>query len=457
MFELANEISGINKKTLPSELLPLNTIQLSRGLLNYTVLQSRLNWIFPYWAEKQYNHQSLSFIPRSHLSLSMNVTERNWTAVGNPECDTEPIVDPRGLVTPFKDGWSIDTWMQINNDIILPSKNNYTTQTLINNLPIVETKTRVGNNSLVSHVYTLKKNLYIKTEINTEIDNGAAIIFSIRPFNPEGVSIINNIVFDSPANSFLINNKDYVVFNKKPSFVYCSTFEESDSYHALAKEKSKFASSCEYGMASAVAVFKCSERENSVLCTYNLNSTKIPFEFHSSSETESYWDDLLQKCVKIDTPDDKINSLFNFSAATLLMLLDNDSITPGPFTYHQFWIRDAVFMLNALDKLGYSELTLPVINSFKNFQNRKGYFRSQQGEWDSNGQVLWCIYRHAIITTNYKLFESFFNSLLKGVHWIDKSRLHNKKFAGKPYYGLLPAGISAEHLGLVDYYYWDNF
>jgi hypothetical protein len=114
-------------------------------------------------------------------------------------------------------------------------------------------------------------------------------------------------------------------------------------------------------------------------------------------------------------------------------------------------------MLNALDKLGYSELTLPVINSFKNFQNRKGYFRSQQGEWDSNGQVLWCIYRHAIITTNYKLFESFFNSLLKGVHWIDKSRLHNKKFAGKPYYGLLPAGISAEHLGLVDYYYWDNF
>jgi hypothetical protein len=287
--------------------------------------------------------------------------------------------------------------MQINNDIILPSKNNYTTQTLINNLPIVETKTRVGNNSLVSHVYTLKKNLYIKTEINTEIDNGAAIIFSIRPFNPEGVSIINNIVFDSPANSFLINNKDYVVFNKKPSFVYCSTFEESDSYHALAKEKSKFASSCEYGMASAVAVFKCSERENSVLCTYNLNSTKIPFEFHSSSETESYWDDLLQKCVKIDTPDDKINSLFNFSAATLLMLLDNDSITPGPFTYHQFWIRDAVFMLNALDKLGYSELTLPVINSFKNFQNRKGYFRSQQGEWDSNGQVLWCIYRHSFI------------------------------------------------------------
>ena len=161
--------------------------------------------------------------------------------------------------------------------------------------------------------------------------------------------------------------------------------------------------------------------------------------------------------AKIETPDNNINSLFNFSTATLLMLLDKDSITPGPFTYHQFWIRDAVFMLNALDKLGYSGLTIPVINWFKKYQNKKGYFRSQQGEWDSNGQVLWCIYHHAVLTNNFELLESNFNSLWKGTKWIDKSRLRNKKFVGKPYFGLLPAGMSAEHLGLVDYYYWDNF
>jgi hypothetical protein len=457
MFELANEISGINRKTLPSELLPLNTIQLSRGLLNYTVLQSRLNWIFPYWAEKQYNHQSLSFIPRSHLGLSMNVTERNWTAVGNPDCDSEPIVDPRGLVTPFKDGWSIDIWMQLNDEIIIPSKNNYTIQTLINDLPVIETKTKVQNNLLITHVYTFKQNLYVKAEFIGEIDNNAAIIYSIRPFNPEGVSIINSIVFDSSANLFLINGRDRLEFNKKPAFVYCSTFEELDSYHALGAKKSKFASICEFGMASAVAVFECRNDDKSILCTYSSASHKASPEFHHSSETESYWENLLQPAAKIDTPDDRINSLFKFSTATLLMLLDQDSITPGPFTYHQFWIRDAVFMLNALDKVGYSQLTVPVINSFKKYQDRKGYFRSQQGEWDSNGQVLWCIYRHGLLTGNSNLFESYFNSLLKGVNWIDKFRIHNKKFAGKPYYGILPAGMSAEHLGLVDYYYWDNF
>ncbi len=48
MFKKANEVSGIDKDTLPTELIPLNTIQLSRGLLNLTLLQSIRNWVFPF-------------------------------------------------------------------------------------------------------------------------------------------------------------------------------------------------------------------------------------------------------------------------------------------------------------------------------------------------------------------------------------------------------------------------
>ncbi|MDR3627683.1 MAG: hypothetical protein P4L45_12650, partial [Ignavibacteriaceae bacterium] len=289
MFMLANEISGINKKTLPTELLPLNTIQLSRGLLNFTVIQSRLNWVFPYWAEKQYNYQSLSFIPRSHLGLSMNVTQRNWTAVGNPDYNNEPIVDPRGLVTPFKDGWSIDVWLKVNDEIIFPSKSNDTVQALINDLPIVETKTTFLNNSLTVRVYTYKDNLYINAEAGNEKDT--SIIFSIRPFNPEGISIINNIEFDDSTNSFTINRRDRIVFNAKPDFIYCSTFEESDSARSLTKTDSKFISACEYGMASAIAVFKCSDKTKSVQCSYNPSLNKSQPEYHSYSESVKLWEE----------------------------------------------------------------------------------------------------------------------------------------------------------------------
>jgi hypothetical protein len=108
MFKISNRISGLNSSTLPTELIPLNSIQLSRGLLNYALIQSKINtvqgrkgWIFPYWINKQYNPSDKSFIPRSHSGLSLNLTHRNWTAIGNPDCIVEPIVDPCGLVTPF--------------------------------------------------------------------------------------------------------------------------------------------------------------------------------------------------------------------------------------------------------------------------------------------------------------------------------------------------------------------
>jgi hypothetical protein len=468
---MANEISGINKNTLPSELLPLNTIQLARGLLNYTVMQSRLSWIFPYWAEKQYDYHSYSFIPRSHLGLSMNITERNWTAVGSPECNVEPIVDPRGLVTPFVNGWSIDVWMSVDNNIIVPAKQNNVQQALIINLPVVETKIHSNENHLITQVYTLNSELFVKAEIKTDGYNNASptradtcVIFSIRPFNPEGISLIYSISFNHDANTFIINNKEQVAFNKTPSFVYCSTFEEGDSFHALTKSEQKFSARCEYGMASAVAVFKCSEEENPVLSKCSLTETNKFTDsalqesmFPSSSGSLEYWNNLLKKGTVLESPEEKINSLFKFSAATLLMLLDKNSITPGPFTYHQFWIRDAAFMLNALDKIGYSALSLPVIKRFLVCRDKHGYFRSQKGEWDSNGEVLWSTYQHVLISGNYKLLESIYSSLLKGVNWIDKARLRRKKNLGTSYFGLLPAGLSAEHLGLVDHYYWDNF
>jgi hypothetical protein len=52
--------------------------------------------------------------------------------------------------------------------------------------------------------------------------------------------------------------------------------------------------------------------------------------------------------------------------------------------------------------------------------------------------------------------EELFPSLSRSIGWIEKRRLRNTVDADKPYYGLLPPGLSAEHLGLADNYFWDN-
>ncbi len=452
MFKASNDISGIDKRTLPTELIPLNSIQLSRGLLNYTVIQSRLNWLLPFWAVKQYNPESKSFIPRSHLGLSMNLTNRNWTAVGNPECNLEPIVDPRGMITPFVNGWSIDIWLQQGKKIFFPSKEKNVKQSLVNDLPIVKTEYLFEKIKAEAIVSVKGKKLQIKICAEGCSENQSLII-AIRPFNPEGISLLNTIEF---KDDFFLIDKEIIEFDKHPDFIYCSNFECGDSSNILEdleNHEPVYSTYCKTGLANAVAVFNFKDNlALNISCILEKDNSNSTFP-----EPEEYWLNLLKQGTEIITPDEKLNSILKSSISTVLLFCDEKIITPGPFTYHQFWFRDAAYMLYALDRFGFHNFSKRIIETFANRQDKNGYFRSQKGEWDSNGQAVWTNFQHAILTDDISFLQSNFDSLLKGIEWIDKARIKDPSLRGKNVYGLLPKGLSAEHVGLADYYFWDNF
>jgi hypothetical protein len=135
-------------------------------------------------------------------------------------------------------------------------------------------------------------------------------------------------------------------------------------------------------------------------------------------------------------------------------LLSADEVVPGPYTYRRFWFRDACLMMNALLCLGLTDRCRRGIEQFPRRQLRSGYFRSQDGEWDSNGQVLWIMDRYQALT-GATLREDLLSSAAKAVAWIDRKRTPANSDA--LHAGLLPAGFSAEHLGPNDHYYWDDF
>ena len=94
-----------------------------RGLINSRVIQHNLDWVWPYWIERQFDPLDVSFIPRAFSITHVNLTHRNWTAVGYPDCPELPIVDPRGLLTPLLDGWSLDGWLLAEDGrCLLPSR-----------------------------------------------------------------------------------------------------------------------------------------------------------------------------------------------------------------------------------------------------------------------------------------------------------------------------------------------
>lgn len=465
MFSASNRASGLSTRTLPTELIPMNSIQFSRGLLNFTLLQCLRDWVLPFWAERQYDPLSASFVPRSHLGLSINVTHRNWTAVGSPDCPIEPIVDPRGLVTPFRDGWSIDVWFMIDGVTFFPSQSWSCQQELVDHLPIVKTIHEYGAFRFELFTFTSKDLLQHRVEISNLDDavHECMAGFALRPFNPEGISLVHTLRYDLQKNCFIINDKEKLALLLQPDIIHCSDFLKGDCARllpSLPKPVPSTMVTCANGMANAFAGFLLSVAAGatqSIQCTIPLQSSGAECAPISSiSSVQDEWNGLLSRGLKISTPDDRINALLKASIASVLLLHDGKEITAGPLTYHQFWFRDAAFMLNALDKFGHHSFSRSVIYSFPSRQDPSGFFRSQQGEWDSNGQALWTVQQHMLYHNDLQFLAELFPSLVKGTEWIGRTRLTAARYNSQPYFGLMPAGLSSEHLGLADHYFWDN-
>src|SRR5690606_39682619 len=77
------------------------------------------------------------------------------------------------------------------------------------------------------------------------------------------------------------------------------------------------------------------------------------------------------------------------AAITSLILHSPQDVYPGPYTYKRFWFRDAAFIIHALLCAGMNERAARALNQFPQRQTALGYFRSQEGEWEANGEVLW--------------------------------------------------------------------
>ena len=68
---------------------------------------------------------------------------------------------------------------------------------------------------------------------------------------------------------------------------------------------------------------------------------------------------------------------------------------PGPATYHRFWFRDAAYLLGALDRYGFHDEVGPgAAPRTRAGQRRDGFFFSQRQEWDANGAALVALAEH---------------------------------------------------------------
>lgn len=445
----------------PIELLRAGIIFHARGLINKAI-QHNLDWVWPYWVERQFNPRDISFVPRAFSFSHINLTHRNWTAVGHPELPLYPIVDPGGLITPLYNGWSIDMWlMSKNGEIFFPSKHQETRQKWILSPNLkVETSSRQDSTKLESQTtFEIQDNApFLKISAQGSCPEGGWLIVALRPYNPEGIQFIDHIHHLKDNPGWLVNSATPITFDKNPENVFFSNYHDGDVLHQLKNPRNNTESVCKVGMATSAALFSFSAGETaSVKVEIPLSSdlpkkTFLPVRPTAGPINES-WGKALSQVATLQVPDKKIQFLYDAAIRTLI-LLSADSVVPGPYTYRRFWFRDACLMLNSMMTMGLTDRAFRLLDTFPHLQKVNGYFQSQKGEWDSNGQVLWIMDRFQQLT-GHSFNKTWMKAVYRGARWITRKRLSKKPESSHA--GLLPAGFSAEHLGPNDYYYWDDY
>ncbi len=438
----------------PTELLRAGAIMHARGLMNSQAIQHNLDWIWPYWVIRQFTPHDEAFLPWAFSVSHLNLTHRNWTAIGLPDIDALPLVDPRGLVTPLFDGWSLDGWIVgADGAALLPSKAAHASQTLeIDDRVTVTTTVRHASMQLVScaEVVASPEGPVCRLTLQGSAHAGGWLVVALRPFNPEGVSFVHQLSLDPTRTGWRIDRRHDVRFSQPADRHALSNYQQGDVFSLLPAAQDGLEVVCDVGMATAAAAFALSvDAERTVTVDVPLPT---PHARNDSTATVG-WSQALEGHAALSIPDARLQFLYDAALRTLILHAPSD-VYPGPYTYKRFWFRDAAFILHAMLCAGMTSRAERVLDRFPSRQTPLGYFLSQDGEWDANGEALWIFHRFCELTGRAPKAE-WLKPIERAAHWIKRKRLPAD--GASPHAGLLPPGFSAEHLGPNDYYYWDDF
>ncbi|MDP1708066.1 MAG: hypothetical protein Q8L89_03240 [Gammaproteobacteria bacterium] len=436
----------------PVELLRAGVVFHARGLINSRVIQHNLDWVWPYWVERQFDPGDDAFIPRAFSITHVNLTHRNWTAVGWPDCPELPIVDPRGLLTPLFDGWSLEGWIKTDDGRwLLPSRTNAEQRLDLRDGVVVITTSREMGLELTSRasVELASGQPVCRLALTAKADSAGWLVLALRPYNPEGISFIHDVALSPERSAWNIEGQRAVEFDAPAERHHVSDYRAGDVYIHLQDLEDQQRGACEVGMSTAAALFRLEPGQPRTI------GVSVPLgDAHKTAQVaETTWEESLRGHCQLSVPDAHFQCLYDAALRTLI-LHSPDDVYPGPYTYKRFWFRDAAFIIHGLLCAGLSGRAERALDRFPSRQTARGYFHSQEGEWDANGEALWIMRRYCELTGRAPK-PAWREAIVQGAHWILRKRLPDEPVS--PHAGLLPAGFSAEHLGPNDYYYWDDF
>lgn len=459
----------------PTELVGQGLGLVLSGLNTTLAFQSNPDWVWPWWYERQRDPTGKEFIPTGMNLITSNLVLRNWTSLGVPGSSLECMVDPAGMLTLEPYGWSVFPYVYHHGVLYAPPrmKSGVRQRLLEETLPAVVTEYSVlpwlgwtsetialecEGEELVRYSHALEN----RSATPQEFVFGLAL----RPYNSLGMGHINRIKYKQGL--WRINGRAALWILDEPHTVAVADRNSPDPIFQEERILGKTSRRSRSGIAAGICEYNLSMQPGEKISIETLGTLRFAkgqniFRSHSHTEVlnatermRSVWESRGQEGFQIEIPDRHLSEAFAAVRNRLFVFDDGHRFTPGTFFYHHLWIRDSAFLALAHADLGLSTLVYPKLARIMSLQNGEGFFRSQDGEWDSNGQAIFTLIHHVICSEDTKLLEKYWHQIRQGVRWIDHMR-RNTRNGPSLHYGLMPAGFSAEHFGPNDHYYWDNF
>ncbi|HEY8744409.1 MAG TPA: hypothetical protein VIU62_15040, partial [Chloroflexota bacterium] len=176
--------------------------------------------------------------------------------------------------------------------------------------------------------------------------------------------------------------------------------------------------------------------------------------------------------VQFSVGDPRIQNAFYASLAYILMAQQaNGEVFSGPLSERAFWFRDAAYITSALDEAGYQSNVRDILRLIASTQLPSGRYPPiitaagspqlpLKTEWDTQGQVIFSLVNYAQQNHDLAFLHAVYPAIWAAAGYQESQLAVTRVSAlqGTPFFGILPAGESAEDLYNADWHhYWDDF
>src|SRR5687767_7583954 len=403
------------------------------------VLARTSDWLWPYWVERQLDPESPSYVPRAQGPFPVNVTHRNWTVVGNLSSPWTAIVDPRGLVTPWVGGWSLDWWVGAEDRWHLPSREPAVRQSRAGPAPVVETAMRIPGGDAVHRTYAIPASPADNTGelVIVEVENQSAVpvavAFAVRPYNPEGLAALGMIEVDD--HTVLVDGRPALYLPRPPAGAAGSILVAGDCVHrVIGGQATPSALDVEdpEGLAQAAVVYPLPHRSTIRVAMplapeRRRSSAAVPRKdtrrelppaidttrWPAADDVARGWQAHLRRGLRVEVPDPRLQAAIDASRADLLLFHTGDNVTPAPWAGREPSVLQAASMVVALDRFGFSSEAGQVLRARP--WRAPGTDSGRLRNWEAHAGALWAIAEHHRLTGDSALLGELISAVREGV------------------------------------------